>query len=121
MTEHERREFLKAAGASLAGVVGMGIAGCIPDTTQDAMPSPAPALDDAATPISSQEDAVVPDIPQGDVVPQQVDTPFLAPTQDNSTEEKSEKRDELVEKLEKLAEEEPPIKPSEIRAMCYSW
>ena len=25
MTEHERREFLKAAGASLAGVVGMGI------------------------------------------------------------------------------------------------
>ena len=40
MTEHERREFLKAAGASLAGVVGMGIAGCTPDTTQEDISSP---------------------------------------------------------------------------------
>ena len=35
MTEHERREFLKAAGASLAGVVGMGILSTASCSRQD--------------------------------------------------------------------------------------
>ena len=121
MTKNERRAFLKAAGASLAGIVGMGVAGCTPDTTQNDIPSPDPVPDDATTPISVQEDAVVPGIPQGDTtpdIPPQDNTSFLAPTE-NGVEDKAEKREEMVEKLKKLGEEEPPKPFNNIGAMCY--
>ena len=66
MTETERREFLKAAGASLAGVVGMSVLGCNPGTTEIRDPT----------------------------------------------------REELVKRLEKLAQSKPP-KNLSIGAMCY--
>ena len=121
MTQNERREFLKAAGASLAGIVGMGVVGCTPDTTQDNMLSPGPVQNDAVAPISVQEDAVVPDIPQGDTtpdIPSQDNTSFLTPME-NASEDKSERREELIERLKKLGEEEPPKKIEDIGAMCY--
>ena len=71
MTENERREFLKVAGASLAGVVGMGILGCGTSTTPDEI-----------------------------------------------SEARTLKRAELVERLKKLAESEPP-KDLSFGAMCY--
>ncbi len=96
MTENERRKFLKAAGASLAGAMGMSVVGCQPNGA---------APDTADVPAATPKEIVSP------------------PTVEKiAVDPNAVKRAELVKRLKKLALSEPAVpeasKP-EIHAMCY--
>ena len=94
MTENERRKFLKASLASLAGAAGVSLPGCESYT--------ACCYDMAIEPEPVKEE-----------------TPPAETTPTDAAAEKAARREELTKELEELGKTEPEMEPDDIDAMCY--
>ena len=102
MTENERRKFLKASLASLAGAAGVSLPGCeIPGAC---CYKPAHLEDEP---------------PQPEPEPVKEETPPTEPEPTDAAAEKVARREELTEQLEKLAEEPLEKEYRFISADCY--
>ena len=102
MTETERRKFLKASLASLAGAAGVSLPGCNRE----------PCCYDVAIPESERDNTDAPESVKEE-------TPSPEPEPTDAAAEKAAHREELTEQLKELAETDPGDEFEIISADCY--